>query len=180
MKECLKDFKLYNKVSTEIIEKYKNRVPNEMIDLWSNYGFGTFIQGYFKSVNPDEFKLILEESSQRYKHAIVLFATGMGDLIIWSDGYVRLLNYRHGIIKTIMYTFEFFFQNMNDLDFRDEDLSWQPYPEALKQYNELKYDECFGYTPVLSLGGAEAVKNLRKVKLKEHIFMITEIMGPLK
>src|SRR5699024_12786951 len=114
MNECLKDFKLCNKVSTEIIEKYKNRVPNEMIDLWSNYGFGTFMQGYFKSVNTDEFKLILEESSQRYKHAIVLFATVMEDLIIWSDVYVRLLNYRHVIIKTIMYTLEFYFQNMND------------------------------------------------------------------
>src|SRR5699024_9220146 len=134
----------------------------------------------FKSVNPDEFKLILEESSQRYTHAIVLFATGMGDLIIWSDGCVRLLNYRHGIIKTIMYTFEFFFQNMNDLEFIYEDLSWQTYSEALKQYNELKYYECSCYTTVLGLGGVEEVKNLRKVKLKEHIFMITEVMGPLK
>src|SRR5699024_12511271 len=95
MKECLKDFKLCNKVSTEIIEKYKNRVPNEMIDIWSNYGFGTFMQGYFKSVNPDEFKLILEESSQRYKHEIVLFAIGMKDINILSDGNVRVINYRH-------------------------------------------------------------------------------------
>src|SRR5699024_12697178 len=126
-------------------EKYQNRDPNEMRELWSNYGFGTFMQGYFKSVNPDEFKLILEESSQRYKHAIVLFATGMGDLIIWSDGYVRLLNYRHGIIKPIMYTFEFLFQNMNDLNFTDEDFSWQTYPEALNQYYELKYAEWFRY-----------------------------------
>ena len=33
--------------------------------------------------------------------------------------------------------------------FKDEDLSWQPYPEALKQYGELDYDECFGYTRIL-------------------------------
>ncbi|MCG3056382.1 hypothetical protein KZ287_29885, partial [Escherichia coli] len=91
---------------------------------------------------PEEFKEILGESSQRYKDSVVLFATGMGDLVIWSDGYVRLLNYRYGVVKTIMFTFEFFFQNINDLEFRDEDLSWQPYPEALKQYSELDYDEC--------------------------------------
>ena len=180
MEKYLKDFELHNKVSSEIIEKYTKRLPIEIIDLWSNYGFGTFMQGYFKSVNPEEFIEILGESSLRYKDSIVLFATGMGDLVIWSDGYVRLLNYRSGVVKTIMFTFEFFFQNINDLEFKDEDLSWQPYPEALKQYGELDYDECFGYTPLLGLGGAEKVENLKKVKLKEHILIITEFMGPLQ
>ena len=49
MEKYLKDFKLHNKVPSEIIEKYMQLVPNEIIDLWSNYGFGTFMQGYFKS-----------------------------------------------------------------------------------------------------------------------------------
>ncbi|MDG5471410.1 GAD-like domain-containing protein [Jeotgalibacillus sp. ET6] len=116
MEKYFKDFKLHNKVWSEILEKYKQLVPNEIIDLWSNYGFGTFMQGYLKSVNPEEFKEVLGESSQRYKDSVVLFATGMGDLIIWSDGYVRLLNYRYGVVKTILFTFEFFFQNINDLE----------------------------------------------------------------
>ncbi|SFB99705.1 protein of unknown function [Bacillus sp. OV322] len=109
-----------------------------------------------------------------------MFATGMGDLVIWSDGYVRLLNYKYGVVKTIMFTFEFFFQNINDLEFKDEDLSWQPYPEAFKQNDELDYEECFGYTPLLGLGGPEKVENLKKVKLKEHILIITEFMGPVQ
>jgi hypothetical protein len=122
------------------------------------------MQGYFKSVNPDEFKGILEHSSQRYKDAIVLFATGMGDLLIWSDGYVSLLNFRYGTVKTIMFTFKFFFSNILDEEFRNEDLSWQPYPFAMK-----KYDECFGYKPLLGLGGEERVDFLKKAKLEGHI-----------
>lgn len=180
MDKYLIDFELHNKVPNEIIEKYKHVVPEEMVNLWKDYGFGTFMQGYFKTVNPEEFQEVLEDSSERYKNSIVLFATGMGDLVIWSDGYVRLLTYRYGKVKTIMFTFEFFFQNIADLEFRDEDLSWQPYPEAVKQYNELEYDECFGYTPLLGLGGAEKVENLKKVKLKEHILIITEFMGPVQ
>ena len=180
MEQYLKDFNVHSKVPSAIIEKYRNLVPREILELWSNYGFGTFMQGYFKSVNPDEFKDILEESSQRYKDSIVLFATGMGDLVIWSDEYVRLLSYRYGVAKTIMFTFEFFFQNIADLEFRDEDLSWQPYPDAIKQYKNLEYDECYGYTPLLGLGGAENVENLKKVKLKEHILIITEFLGPIQ
>ncbi|MBD0825571.1 DUF1851 domain-containing protein, partial [Aestuariibaculum marinum] len=86
---------------------------------------------------------------QRYKDAIVLFATGMGDLLIWSDGYVRLLNFRYGTVKTIKFNFEFFFSNIFDEEFRNEDLSWQPYSLAMKKYDELAYEECFGYTPLL-------------------------------
>ena len=78
MEQYLKDFKLHNKVPSETIEKYKNLVPNEIINFWSNYGFGTFMQGYFKSVNPEEFKEILEESSQRYKDSIVIVCYGYG------------------------------------------------------------------------------------------------------
>ncbi|WP_234703352.1 DUF1851 domain-containing protein [Metabacillus indicus] len=79
-----------------------------------------------------------------------------------------------------MFSFEFFFQNIRDEDFRDEDLSWQPYPEALKQFNELDFDECFGYATLLGLGGAEKVENLKKVKLKEHIIVIKELIGPVE
>ena len=31
------------------------------------------------------------------------------------------------------------------------------------------FDECYGYVPLLGLGGSEKVDNLQKVKIKEHI-----------
>ncbi|MDF2479444.1 MAG: hypothetical protein K0S24_4927 [Sphingobacterium sp.] len=176
----LEDFKRISVVPSELIKNYENLVPKEVIKLWKNYGFGTFMQGYFKSVNPEEFKDLLKESSQRYQNAIVLFATGMGDLIIWSDGYVRLLNYRYGVVKTILFSFEFFFQNIFDPEFQSDDLLWLPYPEAVDRYGELSYDECFGYTPILGMGGSEKIENLKKVKLREHILLITEFMGPIQ
>ncbi|MEH7294599.1 GAD-like domain-containing protein, partial [Priestia megaterium] len=61
----------HNKVPSELIEKYKNMVPKEIIDLWQDYGFGTFMAGYFKSVNPEEYIDILQESSQRYTDSLV-------------------------------------------------------------------------------------------------------------
>ncbi|EIT84007.1 hypothetical protein A374_18279 [Fictibacillus macauensis ZFHKF-1] len=41
MEEILYDFKENRKAPNEIIEKYKNLVPKEIIDLWQEYGFGT-------------------------------------------------------------------------------------------------------------------------------------------
>jgi hypothetical protein len=103
----------------------------------------------------------------------------MGDLIIWADGYVRLLNYRYGILKTVIPNFLFFFRSLSD-KFKNKYLNWQPYPEAIEKYGEPEYDECFGYTPLLGLGGSEKVENLKKVKLREHIQLITEFMGPIQ
>jgi len=180
VKLILDDFKLENKVPNSTTDTYKNLVPTEIKHLWKNYGYGVFMNGYFKAVNPNKYKDILQNTSQRYKDGIVLFATSMGDLIIWSDNYVRMLVYRYGRVKTIMYTFEFFFQNIFDSDFQSEDLLWQPYPEAVQKYGVPAYDECFGYVPLLGLGGPEKVENLHKVKLKEHILLISEFMGPIE
>ncbi len=180
MEKVLNDFKIDKKVPSELIDKYVNLVPEEIIIMWKNYGFGTFMNGYFKSINPDDFKDILLETSQRYQDAIVLFATSMGDLIVWSDDYVRLLNYRYGKVTTILHTFDFFFNNISDLEFQIEDLHWLPYPDAIARYGEPSYDECFGYVPILGMGGMEKVENLQKVKLREHILIITHFMGPIE
>ncbi|EMY5504299.1 T6SS immunity protein Tdi1 domain-containing protein [Bacillus wiedmannii] len=180
MEQYVKDFKLHNKVPSELIEKYKNITPKEIIDLWQDYGFGTFMAGYFKSVNPEEYIDILQESSQRYTDSLVLFATSMGDLVIWADGYVRLLNFRYGVLKTLMPNFLYFFKSLDSEKFREEYLKWKPYPKAVETYGEVSYDECFGYTPLLGLGGAEKVENLKKIKLKEHIRIITHFMGSVQ
>ncbi|MBC2315546.1 DUF1851 domain-containing protein [Listeria booriae] len=176
----LEDFKLVEKVSEEILGEYRPKLPEEMINFWTKYGFGTFMEGYFKSVNPIEYKDILEDTSERYTDGIVLFTTGMGDLIIWSDGYVRLLNYRYGIVKTIFFSFEFFFEDTADDEFRVEELMWNPYQEAVKKLGIPAYDECFGYVPILALGGAEKVENLQKMKLKEHILLISALAGTIE
>lgn len=176
----LEDFKLVEKVSEEILGEYRAKLPEEMINFWTKYGFGTFMEGYFKSVDPIEYKDILEDTSERYTDGIVLFTTGMGDLIIWSDGYVRLLNYRYGIVKTIMSKFKFFFQSLESEKFKNDYLMWNSYQESVKKLGIPAYDECFGYVPILALGGSEKVENLQKVKLKEHILLITAWTGVVK
>ena len=41
---------------------------------------------------------------------------------------------------------------------------------------KLDFDECFGYVPLLQLGGSEKVENLKKVKIKEHLELITKML----
>ena len=179
MENIIEDFKKQSEVEDRIIKKYQDKVPKEIIEFWREYGFGTFLGGYLKSVNPENFEETLKLGSQRFHDGIVLFATGMGDLIIWSDNYVKILNFRHGIIDTIMSGFTFFFDDIFDVDFRVEELKWLPYPQAKELLGFPEYDECFGYVPILGIGGGEKVENLEKVKLMEYLQIIIEFMEPI-
>ena len=52
----LKDFKKEKEMPKEIIEKYKGQVPDEVIEIWKNYGLGSFLNGYLRVINPDDYK----------------------------------------------------------------------------------------------------------------------------
>lgn len=55
-----------------------------------------------------------------------------------------------------------------------------PYLEASARYGAPGYDECFGYVPLLALGGPRKVENLQKVKLVEHLSIITQLAGMIR
>ncbi|MGC6767862.1 T6SS immunity protein Tdi1 domain-containing protein [Enterococcus sp. LJL51] len=179
MNQLFDDFIIEQKVNKELIKMYQGRIPEEMLLLWKEYGFGTFLNGFMKSVNPDNFKELLVEGSQRFHDGIVLFATAMGDLIIWEGSFVRILRFRYGKTDTVISGFKFFFEDLSDKDFRAEVLKWSPYLCAIEMHVKPKFDECFGYVPLLGLGGAEHVNNLKVVKLREHLMLITELMGTI-
>ncbi|GHU61368.1 hypothetical protein FACS189418_0910 [Clostridia bacterium] len=175
------DFILYQKSEDSIVKEYITKVPNELIEIWRNYGFGSVKSGYLKIINPNEWLDILVESYYVDKESIPIFVTGMGDIIVIdSKGYFMLINYRKRVIKGVGRRFKTFFMMMESESILDEQFCWNPYPDAVERYGKLEYDECFGYEPLLGLGGAEKVENLQKIKIKEHIQIITEFMGPIK
>ncbi|HBF37740.1 MAG TPA: hypothetical protein DDW50_10500 [Firmicutes bacterium] len=177
----LEDFIREAKPSEELINKYTMKIPELLLEIWKQYGFGNTLNGYLKIVNPDLFQAILKNVYVRNESAIVLFVTSMGDFIVWEDNkYLILLNFRRGRIKGISSGFKFFFSDLEDEAFYQDTLDWLPYPEAVGKLGKPKYDECFGYVPILGLGGLEKVENLSKVKLIEHIYLINQLMGTIK
>ncbi|MEC2665533.1 DUF1851 domain-containing protein, partial [Bacillus cereus] len=85
-----------------------------------------------------------------------------------------------GTVDVVAGKFKFFFKNTKDDYFLEKVLDWKHYQQALNKYGKLEIDECFGYTPLLALGGPEKVENLQKVKLIEHVYLITQFMGPIE
>ena len=70
-------------------------------------------------------------------------------------------------------------EDVYDKEFIGEELNGGNYFDAKTKLGEIDLDQCFGYVPLLGLGGAEKVEHLQKVKLKEHISLIAQTMGKI-
>lgn len=172
------DYIKKNDVPEELIKEYVDKLPIELITFWKEYGFGTFYDGYLKAINPNEYKELIEKSYFQGEVSIPIFATAFGDLITWEKNqFVGIVKYRYGENDVISDGFDFFFDDVTDGELDEEFLSIKQYKAATKKLGSLEYDECFGYVPLLALGGKESVSNLKKVKIIEHITLITEMTG---
>ncbi|WP_052732958.1 T6SS immunity protein Tdi1 domain-containing protein [Hymenobacter terrenus] len=180
------EYTIVDRPAPEVLTRYRDRVPPELLEVWEQYGFGTFCDGYLKVVNPDDYADLLADTYQLTSTPapappVVLFATGMGDLIIWERGYLVLVDYRHGHTGVVGKDLKLFFRNLSDGgETLAEEFFWEPYPAARERLGEPAFDECFGYVPLLALGGPETVEHLEKVKLREHIFLISQFTGILE
>ncbi|HOJ78501.1 MAG TPA: DUF1851 domain-containing protein [Bacillota bacterium] len=174
------DFNLVERVTADLVEKYRGIVLDEILEIWQEYGFGDCLNGYLKVINPDEYLPFLKEVYSCTPDEIPVFATGMGDIINCNgNGYLEWLNFRYNECSMIGKKFSLTMRRFTTDDFLENTLKWLPYPEAVAKYGRPKYNECFGYNTLLSLGGSEKVENLSKVKLVEHIYLICQMQGIL-
>lgn len=178
--ELLKDFNKVGNVEKNIIEKYKGIVSDEIIELWKKYGYGSFYNDFMKIINPDEFMEVFNLLVVNITDDIPIFITGMGDIIIYTKSTGSFIDYLTRY-KTVEYIPNQLEGLADELDFeytREEYLVYLPYEEAINKYGNPDYSQCFGYSPLLSLGGCENVNSLKKVDLMTHLEIISQSQKP--
>lgn len=181
MGKMIKDFVKVADMPKEVIEKYKSKVPVELIEIWKNKGLGTFLNGYLKVINPDDYSELVRDSYFRGDIAIPIFATAFGDMIVCEEGkYLRMVKYKDGVFITILENLPLFLQFVDEPDFADDYFELPLYTEAIEKYGLLDYDQCFGFVPLLALGGFKDMDHLDKVKIYEHIILITALVGKIE
>lgn len=179
--DLFQEYKINSTASINIIDKYKEIIPKELIYVWEKYGFGSILNGDLKIVNLDEYQSVVDMSYFRANIAIPIMVTGFGDIITWvKNEYVSIIKYKNGTFDIILKRFKHFFNCLQDEYFIEKYLEFNKYNKAVEKYGDLDYNECFGYVPLLGLGGSEKIENLKKVKIKEHIELITQIVGKIE
>ena len=175
----LRDFKKEKEMPKEIIEKYKGQVPDEVIEIWKNYGLGSFLKGYLRVINPDDYKELIEDTYFSGKESIPLFTTAFADVITWQENeYIGIVLYRLEDFEIMASGMDFFFSDIyTEKNFTDKYFDLKLYEKAVKKYGELEYNQSFCFVPLLGLGGKKSVDNLDKGDTLTHIYLITELVG---
>ena len=165
-------------INPELLQKYKTILPDELIEIWENYGYGSLMDGYLKVINPEDYQALLNETYFRGNISVPIMATGFGDIITFEEGqYIGIVKYKNGNFDILVKSFKRFVQNLDDDYFLKKYFQIPLYTEAVNKIGKPEHDECFGYVPLLGLGGSEKVDNLKKVKIREHIELISQMVG---
>lgn len=183
------------KADPEVLEHYRDRLPNKLLEYWQEYGFCGFLNGLFWIVNPREYEYLLGEWIEgttlvQNDTYYVIARDAFGCLYLWGEktGYKFEIDCLMGWIiekkgnsKEITkgkadHALQMFFSvtSVEDVDSNDE--HGNPlFERAIKKFGPLGPDEIFGFEPALVVGGKALLKNLVKVNLHVHLSILLQL-----
>lgn len=181
------DHQIIHKPTQEQIAAYKNVLPEPILDLWNSHGWGVFMNGYLRLIDPSLFQEFTDEYIEQIGLGYTPWAgTVFGDLLVWSsneDSQCQFYNYRHQdfeVISSNKGLLNLLNNRLCDLDFLNEVLRVPSnFPQVRAELGVPAYDQCYGYFPLLALGGSESVDHIQIVDLQVHMDLMAQVSGPL-
>jgi hypothetical protein len=165
-----------------LLSDYAAIVPNELMTFWQSHGFGSYMNGFLKIIDPKEYEIFMRETYDVFLEPATVFgATAFADLLIWEGDCVKQINYRTGSTKIHGDSIAAFFNlRLARWDIVELSMQAKQFRPAVERLGEPAFDECFAYVPALALGGSEKVENIQKVKLREHLSILSQIVGVIE
>jgi hypothetical protein len=174
-------------VPSEVLERFKGKLPDQMLAYWAEHGWCGYADGLFWTVNPDDYEPVLDawlgNTSFVEEDALHIIArTAFGHLLIWGEksGFTLQLFAPGSYVVTqevarqkedlelAAQTF-FFVQEKRPFEIDDR------FKLAKQRLGRLNRDEMYGFVPALALGGAADVTHLEKVKAVEHLVLLAQL-----
>ncbi len=158
-----------NTIATEeLINEYKEKVPELLLEIWKTTGFGKYNNGLIEIIHPKEYESNLWTWLGTVKENYTPIAmTAFGELFYYrklseTEEDVCILDIQYRKVETLIWSLESFF---NDFLIHEEDkklwLREELFQEAFSEFEDLKNGEVYTFTPILAFGGGEDLMSLR-------------------
>jgi len=168
-------------IPSDDLEKIKSAIPFELLELFQE-GEGSLMNGFLWIVNPNKHQELVDEAYLPFSTPTVCFARdAFGSFYLWEDNsiiYVDINSSKSEVVGTKIKVF--FDLKMTDSGFLSKRTSYDKFLKAKDVLGELSADECYGYFPLIGMGGAEKAENLKKVKIKEYISIVAQSLGQIQ
>ncbi len=182
-------------VNSKIIEKYRGKLPDKLLEYWQEYGFIGLKNGLFWLVNPEEFDDVLEswigdtEISKKDDYYVIA-RSGFGNLYLWGkkSGFMYEIQCNTGWILekegsekeitegNVDFELQLFLatRDVERIDLDDIETDKPLFDELVKKFGPLNDDEIFGFEPALFLGGEQTFQNINKLDLQTHLKILAD------
>lgn len=185
-------------VPREALEKWRGRLPEQLLTYWQREGWSCYRDGLFWTVDPSDYEEIVNEwlagsPFPKLDTSYVFARSAFGDLYLCGErsGSNMMINCAmNGIIATSKGleaksaserdgSIRAFFLTSEPGDYDKKDASRSPmFARALAKLGPLSEEEMYGFEPALVAGGTNDVSHLRKVKLDQHLTILRQLATP--
>jgi hypothetical protein len=179
------------------IEKYRGRLPDQLLHYWAEEGWCGYAKGLLWTVDPDEYEDLVDEwlegtPFQEVDNYHIIARTAFGTLYACGErtgsnvtigcaihaisAVSRELKPKDkdGLDQSIR---SFFLLDPSDCDLKDQNRQTL-FERALKKLGPLSPDQLYGFEPAIIAGGPMALENLHRVSLDQHLTLLRQLAPP--
>jgi hypothetical protein len=172
----LEEFQPVSPIEETTINQYADSVPPELAELWRTKGAGFIGDGYFRLVDPARAAKMMSPFMKTPGPVILL--TAMADFVYTTNGVFLVVKPRFNSTEPAQISFD---QLLGLLEpnptVRQNTWDWEPYPQAATQGGVPGFEECYGFVPLLAVGGRPDPANLQKAGVYQHIGICGQLGG---
>ncbi len=174
-------------VPASSIERYRGKLPNQLLEYWTEHGWCGYGDGIFWIVNPQEYEGVvaswLEGTELKKRDTYHLIARGaFGDLYLWGEKTGFSLKITSVFSRCVIHDFEPTPEQM-DRKLQDFIVSRKVdsndvenlFSSAKRKLGTLRHDEMYGFAPALMLGGSASLDHVEKLKAVEHLILLSQL-----
>ncbi|MDH0749152.1 DUF1851 domain-containing protein [Pseudomonas sp. GD03842] len=174
-------------VPVSSIERYRGKLPNQLLEYWAEHGWCGYGDGIFWIVNPQEYERVvdswLEGTEFEKRDTYHLIARGaFGDLYLWGEKTGFSLKITSVFSRCVIHDFEPTPEQMDrklqdfivsrKVDSNDVEELFKP---ARKKLGTLRHNEMYGFVPALALGGSASLDHVEKLEAVEHLILLSQL-----
>ncbi|AHG42784.1 aspartyl-tRNA amidotransferase subunit B [Pseudomonas syringae CC1557] len=169
------------------IERYRGKLPNQLLEYWTEHGWCGYGEGIFWIVNPQEYEGVvaswIEGTELEKRDTYHLIARGaFGDLYLWGEKTGFSLKITSVFSRCVIHDFEPTPEQM-DRKLQDFIVSRKVdsndvenlFSQARRKLGTLRHDEMYGFVPALMLGGSASLDHVEKLKAVEHLILLSQL-----
>jgi hypothetical protein len=159
------------------IRAYEHHLPPELLAHWREVGRCAYGKGVLWVNDPKQFDGVLEDWGDFGTERPLLFLrTAFAHLYFWHNGYVQSLEVHGGSLSQVTPKIARMFKLLTDPQIQEKILRVRLFEEARQRLGPPDRDECYAFEPALALGGPGTVETIRRVKMREHLGILAQLV----